>query len=84
MHTLLEDMVECFPSPIDTTLYSAKDIKNNKYMQVKIDDTDPFSALVFKTIADPFVGKLSMFSVITGKAKSDTIVYNTNKEKKKK
>jgi elongation factor G len=84
MHTLLEDIVECFPSPIDTTLYSAKDIKNNKYMQVKIDDTDPFSALVFKTIADPFVGKLSMFRVITGKAKSDTIVYNTNKDKEEK
>lgn len=84
MHTLLEDMVECFPSPIDTTLYSAKDVKNNKYMQVKIDDTAPFSALVFKTIADPFVGKLSMFRVITGKAKSDTVVYNTNKDKEEK
>jgi elongation factor G len=84
MHTLLEDMVECFPSPMDTTLYSAKDIKNNKYIQVKINDTEPFSALVFKTIADPFVGKLSMFRVITGKAKSDTIVYNTNKEKEEK
>ena len=84
MHTLLEDMVECFPSPIDTTLYSAKDIKNNKYMQIKIDDSVPFSALVFKTIADPFVGKLSMFRVITGKAKSDTIVFNTNKDKEEK
>ena len=84
MHTLLEDMVECFPSPMDTTLYSAKDIKNNKYMQIKINDTEPFSALVFKTIADPFVGKLSMFRVITGKAKSDTVVYNTNKEKEEK
>jgi len=84
INTLLEDVIECFPSPIDTTLYSAKDINNNKYMQVKIDDTIPFSALVFKTIADPFVGKLSMFRVITGKAKSDTIVYNTNKEKEEK
>ena len=84
MHTLLEDMVECFPSPIDTTLYIAKDIKNNKYMQVKINDTGLFSALIFKTIADPFVGKLSMFRVITGRAKSDTIVYNTNKEKEEK
>jgi elongation factor G len=84
MHTLLEDMVECFPSPMDTTLYSAQDKKNNKYMQIKINDTEPFSALVFKTIADPFVGKLSMFRVITGKAKSDTIVYNTNKGKEEK
>ncbi|MBZ9609555.1 elongation factor G [Clostridium estertheticum] len=84
MNTLLEDMVECFPSPIETTMYIAKDMKNNKYMQVKIDDMGPFSALVFKTIADPFVGKLSMFRVITGKAKSDTIVYNTNKNKEEK
>ncbi|MCB2290338.1 elongation factor G [Clostridium sp. CS001] len=84
MHTLLEDIVECFPSPIDTTLYSAKDIKDNKYTQIKINADDPFSALVFKTIADPFVGKLSMFRVITGKAKSDTMVYNTNKEKEEK
>ncbi len=84
MNTLLEDMVECFPSPIETTLYIAKDIKNNKYKQVKIDDTGLFSALVFKTIADPFVGKLSMFRVITGKAKSDTMVYNTNKNKEEK
>ncbi|MBW9148302.1 elongation factor G [Clostridium sp. CM028] len=84
MNTLLEDMVECFPSPIETTMYIAKGMKNNKYTQVKIDDMGPFSALVFKTIADPFVGKLSMFRVITGKAKSDTIVYNTNKNKEEK
>ena len=83
--SLLDDnIVECFPSPIHTTLYMAKDIKNNSYTNIKIDEKEPFSALVFKTIADPFVGKLSMFRVITGSAKSDTVVYNSNKEKEEK
>lgn len=84
LHTLLEDIVECFPSPIDTTLYMAKDVKNNSYTNIKIEEKAPFSALVFKTIADPFVGKLSMFRVITGSAKSDTVVLNPNKEKEEK
>jgi len=82
--TLLEDIVECFPSPIHTTLYMAKDLQNNSYTNIKIDEEEPFSALVFKTIADPFVGKLSMFRVITGSAKADTVVYNSNKEKDEK
>jgi elongation factor G len=84
INTLLEDMVECFPSPKDTNLYKAKDPKTGEYVGVTIDDKEPFSAIVFKTIADPFVGKLSMFRVITGEAKADTIVYNPNKEKDEK
>ncbi len=79
--TLLEDIVECFPSPIETNSYIAKDIKNNAYINVKINENDPFSALVFKTIVDPFIGKLSMFRVITGAATADNIVYNSSKEK---
>jgi elongation factor G len=42
-------------------------------------DTDPFSALVFKTMADPFVGKLTIFKVFSGVIKSDSQVYNANK-----
>jgi len=82
--TLLEDIVECFPSPKETNLYMAKDLKNNAYINVTINEEDPFSALVFKTIADPFVGKLSMFRVITGTAKADTMIYNSSKEKDEK
>ncbi|MGL4731785.1 MAG: elongation factor G [Clostridium sp.] len=84
LNTLLEDIAECFPSPIDTTLYKAKDIKNNIYTNIKINEDDPFSALVFKTIADPFVGKLSMFRVITGKAKADSVIINANKDREEK
>lgn len=84
IHTLLEDIVECFPSPIESNMYMAKDLKTNEYVNVKINESDPFSAFVFKTIADPFVGKLSMFRVITGVAKSDTVIYNSSKEKEEK
>lgn len=84
VHTLLEDIIECFPSPVDTTLYKAKNLKNDNYIDIKINEEEPFSALVFKTIADPFVGKLSMFRVITGKAKADTVVMNANKKKEEK
>lgn len=78
--TLLEDIVECFPTPKDTKLYQAKNTETGEYMEVKIDSEKPFSALVFKTIVDPFIGKLSMFRVITGEASSDTIVYNPNRD----
>ena len=84
INTLLEDIVECFPTPKDTNLYRAKNTETGEYLQVKIDHEQPFSAVVFKTIADPFVGKLSMFRVITGEATADTVVYNPNKDKEEK
>lgn len=84
INTLVEDIVECFPSPENMDSLKAKDVKNNKEVEVKINEDGPFSAFVFKTIADPFVGKLSMFRVMTGKAKADSTVYNTNKDKQEK
>ena len=47
-------------------------------------DSEPFSALVFKTIADPFVGKLSLFRVFSGTITGSTTLYNANKEKNEK
>lgn len=79
--TLLEDIIECFPSPKDTNPEKAYNKQTDKDLEVSIDENAPFSALVFKTIADPFVGKLSIFKVITGKAKADSSVYNLNKNK---
>ncbi|MCM1989605.1 elongation factor G [Oceanirhabdus seepicola] len=84
INTLLEDIVECFPTPKDTNLYRAKNTETGEYLEMKIDHEQPFSAVVFKTIADPFVGKLSMFRVITGEATADTVVYNPNKDKEEK
>ncbi len=46
-----------------------------------VDENEPFSAVVFKTIVDPFVGKISIFKVVSGKLTKDTTVYNINKDK---
>ncbi len=79
--TFLEDIIECFPAPKNVKSENANDKEKDMNVQVDIDENKPFSAFVFKTIADPFVGKLSIFKVITGKAKADSGVYNVNKKK---
>lgn len=82
--TLLEDIVECFPSPENSPAKRAKSTLDNKDIEVIVDEDAPFSAFVFKTIADPFVGKLSIFRVISGSIKQDSTVYNSNKDKSEK
>ncbi|AGX45309.1 elongation factor G [Clostridium saccharobutylicum] len=79
--TLLDDIVECFPSPEYAIPQKALDVVKNEEVFVNLSEDNPFSALVFKTIADPFVGKISFFRVITGEAKDDMTVLNSNKNK---
>lgn len=81
INTLLEDIVECFPSPKYAISQKALNLSNNEEEFIKLEENKAFSALVFKTIADPFVGKVSLFRVITGKVNNDTSVVNTNKGK---
>lgn len=50
----------------------------------KISEEEALAALVFKTMADPYVGKLSFFRVFNGTMKSDSVVFNANKEKEEK
>lgn len=83
MECFLDDVVECFPSP--ELALSQKAINANEEEEyISISEDSPFSGLVFKTIADPFVGKISLFRVITGKLKNDMTVVNANKNKKEK
>ena len=84
MECMLEDIVECFPSPEYAIPQKAIIEDNNEEVFIGLDENKPFSALVFKTIADPFVGKISLFRVITGKLTNDTTVINSNKEKNEK
>ena len=84
MDCMLEDIVECFPSPEYAIAQKAIIKENNEEVFINLDENKPFSALVFKTIADPFVGKISLFRVITGKLYNDTTVINSNKEKNEK
>lgn len=83
MNCLLEDMVECCPSP-ELSIAQKAINKDNEPEYVCLSEENKFSAFVFKTIADPFVGKMSLFRVITGKLTDDTTVLNVNKNKKEK
>lgn len=82
--SLIEDIVECFPSPEYAIPQKAVDLNTNKEVFINLTQDKSFSALVFKTIADPFVGKISFFRVITGQASDDMVVVNTNKDKTEK
>ena len=84
INTLLEDIMECFPSPKYAIPQKAIEVDTDKEVFVKLEENKPFSALVFKTIADPFVGKISLFRVITGKLTDGVSVINTNKNKSEK
>ncbi len=74
----MDAVAEYFPSPADMGGIEANAVEGDEKITLKAEDNEPLSALVFKTIADPFVGKLSMFRVYSGTIKSDTIVYNSN------
>ncbi len=84
MRCFLEDVVECFPSPKYSIPQKAINIKDNEEVFINLHEDKPFSALVFKTIADPFVGKISLFRVITGKLNNEITVINSNKDKTEK
>ena len=84
INTLLEDIVECFPSPKYAIPQKAKNLSTKEEVFLKLNENDPFSAFVFKTIADPFVGKISLFRIITGKLNGEVDVINSNKDKPEK
>ncbi|NLY66487.1 MAG: elongation factor G [Tissierellia bacterium] len=75
---LLDFIKEYMPSPADVGLVAG--YKGEELVERKIDKSEPFSALVFKTIVDPFVGKLSLFKVLTGKLSKDQDIYNSSKD----
>jgi elongation factor G len=58
----------------------AKELKTGAEIEVKCDNKEPFSAFVFKTIADPYVGRLSIFRVMSGTLKRDASVFNPTTE----
>lgn len=82
--SMIDSIIQCFPSPDNGLKQKAINLSNNEEVFIDVDDKKPFSALVFKTIADPFVGKISLFKVITGRLKGELTVLNTNKEKQEK
>ena len=79
---LMNFIIDCMPSPIDRGLKVGIDPENENEIDRKPDPDSPFSAFVFKTVADPYAGRLSIFRVVSGKLGSDGNFYNVNKEKK--
>ncbi len=78
-------MAKYLPSPAHEGLHqTGTNPKTGEEVVRECRDEEPFSALVFKTIADPFVGKLSLFRVFSGMITGSTTLYNANKEKTEK
>jgi len=76
----LDACVRYLPSPLDLAAAVGTNLKSGEDETRPSSRAAPFSAIVFKTMADPFVGKLSLFRVYSGVFKSDTAVFNSNKD----
>ena len=78
---LLDAVIEYMPSPVDVPAIKGTDLEGNEVERHSSDD-EPFSALAFKIMADPFVGKLAFFRVYSGTMNSGSYVLNATKDKK--
>ncbi|HEX9899014.1 MAG TPA: elongation factor G [Candidatus Methylomirabilis sp.] len=76
---LLDLLAEAFPSPLDRPPVEGTDLKGNGTVRRAVKDDAPFSALVFKTVADPYAGKVTMFRVYSGTMTSDSTIFNATK-----
>lgn len=78
---LLDAIIDFMPSPIDIPSIKGVDMEGNE-VERHSSDEEPFSALAFKIMADPFVGKLAFFRVYSGTMNSGSYVLNATKGKK--
>lgn len=72
---LLDGIAAIAPSAEESASEKAKDSSGNE-VEIKCDENGPLAAIAFRTVADPFIGKLTYFKVVSGKIKSDTQLYN--------
>ena len=79
---LLDAVVDFLPSPIDLPPVTGMDIKGIEELERPADDKAPFSALAFKIMSDPHVGKLTYFRVYSGTLKKGDAVLNSTKDRK--
>ena len=78
---LLDAILEYMPAPTDIPPIKGTDLEGNEVVRHSSDD-EPFAALAFKIMADPFVGKLAFFRVYSGTMNSGSYVLNATKDKK--
>ena len=79
VHRIMDAICALLPSPLERPAQSGKDLIKNEDIQLDSDGDAPLSALIFKTAADPYVGKLSYFRVYSNTLFSDSQVWNANK-----
>merc|ERR1711991_112555 len=78
---LLDAVVNYLPSPVDIGSIKGTKLGSEDEMDMKFEDSAPFSALAFKVANDPFVGSLTFIRIYSGTIKTGTAVYNSSKEK---
>ena len=81
VQNLLDAIIDCMPAPTDIPAITGVDEDGNEVVRHSSDE-EPFSALAFKIMADPFVGKLAFFRVYSGTMNSGSYVLNATKNKK--
>lgn len=78
---LLQDfIIHCMPSPLDRSSWIAADATGDGEIECRPDPDAPFSGFVFKTVADPFAGRLSIFRIVSGTLGGDGNFFNVNKD----
>ncbi len=78
---LLDAVIDYLPSPVDVAAIKGT-MRDGSEVIRKSDDNEPFSALAFKVMTDPFVGRLTFLRVYSGKLEAGSYVYNASKDKK--
>ena len=78
---LLDAVVDYLPSPEDLGSIMGTKPGSDDEIEMKFEDSAPFSALAFKVATDPFVGSLTFIRIYSGTVKSGTGVYNTSSDK---
>ena len=79
---LLDAIVDYMPSPLDIPPVEGVDPKTDESISRRADDNEPFSALAFKIMTDPFVGRLSFFRVYSGTVETGKTVLNSSKNQR--
>jgi len=81
---LMNLIIQGLPSPMERIPFQGKRPKSDEVVERKSSEDEPFSALVFKTLADPFAGKLSIIKVVSGSLEANSTLYNVNKDVREK
>jgi elongation factor G len=79
---MLDAVIDYLPSPVDIPAIKGIDPDTEEEIERHSSDDEPFSALAFKVMTDPFVGKLTFFRVYSGTLKSGSYVFNSTKGKR--